>query len=619
MAYENNLNLQGVSSTLHNSSSFRRPGDSIAGNVSSSIKGMLEERANIQNKIFLQDQAEREAMANIAGSYRPYGEDVGVDNTKLDAMTKGTMNAFIGDQTPIESRTTGMEPAQDMQGKLLPGKTMPSVDQELYNRQSALQSMYERQRPSQESAYDSIVAQSMAKGVDPIKAAAMAKSLTGGLTSEATTLSAAQARADALNKMADMSYKEDRRDFRKGISSGSTGDKTSSNPTTKLSKISPNQWIGGDRSDALARIDTTKNLLNSKGWSSKDVDKILSNALEYSSGKTDWTNDDVEFNDSMFNDYMARALKDPKAAVNEYKGSYGSKPALPERLTAYDVMNSDKVQREASLDKEFAGIVAGYKKPTAPTVSVKSPEEEVKEGVSTATGSVDPLVEAAKVIAQNKDKKPDEIVAMVNKMDLTDEEKINIIDNYNAVIGDDSELYDNSSDIESYIKESSGIYDKAPAATTDKEYTKDNFPGTKGEYEEYAVAKADSNPSTLQKFWRDLTEPGYFANRVKKIEKEEGADAAAVAILFDNGPAAIGDVVGAGGLFKWLLKKGATKAMAKQAVKEAKEVSDELTGAIGNRMKEAAARRRLEVLRNKYNLQGAGTRGRKLPTEWKVD
>lgn len=311
------------------------------------------------NKL-LQDQA----LRDTAKGYRSYAE---ASTPELDADVMANKGAFIPGNTP-------MVPSPD-------GKLMPAVDQDVYNKQAQLQSLYEAQTPTKEEAMTRIINEGISKGADPTQMASLANTLTSGLTSQGDLLKQYQKTADSRNKRNELLYKERSKDNR---SSGSTGrGGKSSDPMTVLSKISPSQWIGGDRTDALAMTDVTRTALQGKGWASRDIDKVLSNALQYSSGKTDWTNDDVEFNASMFKDYLSRAEANPKAAVNEYKGY--SNNEVPALLTAGDIAQEVLTNKSTRNKQAFDSILGTKPTVQTPNVSTKEVKTETTKPIVTKT------------------------------------------------------------------------------------------------------------------------------------------------------------------------------------------------------------------------------------------
>ena len=554
-------------------------------------KALLQQQSNADRTYAIQEanaarQAEeyvlknkqREALIGLAADYRPYDESLGIDNSKMDAMVRSN----IGNLTP-----------SFMQGEqeIATGVT-PNVDQDVYDAQAKMQAVYEQQRPSQESAYGSLLSQGIARGADPVATSTIAKDMTSGLTSDATNLTNAQAQAKEYNKRQEFNAKEANK-FRV---KGESGSGTVKSYKTIYDQITADNYGNMDADDIKNIVKTAE-------------DKIPANRLAemvsyFNKSGGLLTNGKFNFDKDEFKKALVSEMVNPKKA--DY--NMGS-PKEVEYATAGQFLQSDRKSKDDYNAQQLNDIFKVLGNSSNSSVStldntpktvntndaevlkqeIKSPTTANTEGlapkdmtwesfsndkVSPTRITMDQVGEVQSLTGNN----------LINFDDANVTKNINGEDVYNLggkyfVIGAEptkEDLLVKEANAR-YRKESSDTAEKVAKITEyqrmvsdpDNEYTKDNFPGTKGEYDEYKAARADKNPSTLQKFWRDLTEPGYLANRVKKIEKEEGATAAANAILQDNGVttalSAIGSIAGA---IRYLIAKGMSKTAAEIAAKE---------------------------------------------------
>lgn len=142
-----------------------------------------------------------------------------------------------------------------------------------------------------------------------------------------------------------------------------------------LTAISPDQWSGGDRTDALTEVNKHRAALAAAGVpKAKQID-IITQALQFASGQTDWTNDDVEFDDDRFQNYIDIAMKgfDGARPVTDQK-----KPVVKEEIVPDNkVLPKETVQKKVLPVSQYSG---NRDTSTFMELLKKSKEKKVNDG-----------------------------------------------------------------------------------------------------------------------------------------------------------------------------------------------------------------------------------------------
>lgn len=316
-------------------------------------------------------QLQREkALTGIATGFTPYAEASGAQSTPT--MDKAVLDALgkeekIANPLLAEYETATPKRKQQIDAQLNKLTFFGSGGKALDNT-TALQNLYERRNMmSKEEATKNVMKNAIGRGVLPADAAALATSLSAGLMSDADRLAAAEKEAEVINKRNELLFKEDSATFRKGIGSGGasyTGTKGANEVIKAINGVSVDQWIGGDRADALDSVESASAHLKGPGkFTDKEVGSILSNAITYASGATDWTNDQIEFDSDRFAEYVNKAQNNPALYKSTAYGGTGGnrytggKPSLAAETTAGDILAKRAIAREKGYGTELDRIL----------------------------------------------------------------------------------------------------------------------------------------------------------------------------------------------------------------------------------------------------------------------